>query len=837
MNADSKTPPAPQSSSSSLVLYSSLGVLVMLAILFVVNWLSSLTNSQADFTENKVHTLSEGTKNVLKDLKNSDVPVTVKLFVSPDEDIPSQSQNWLVMLRDLRSRLGVLQSFAGKNLKIEIARPRTDSDDEDSAKQAGINPQQMPNGENIFFGLAATCLDKTSVIPFVPAIDAPMMEYKLVRAISRVVPNSRKTVGLMSALELDGGQMAMMGGPPASFFYRELSEDYDVVKVEITANEIKTNEYNEYTLDFALGNFTRQETKNGNPGTKGSGPFTVQDVADPKNGGKAPDKIEFTKYRVNEGGSMSDLTFSGPSTGSQLTNMKTEGFAYSYTKTDDTHATVKVSKGVDVLVVVHPAGITEEAQWAIDQFILKGGKVLALVDSYNIQAAESARGQQNPMMGGRPPQIPTFSSLDRLTTAWGYSFDPNKSVADVNYAAPLFGNNPLIITPPTSAISKDSLVTKGLSDFIFAFAGGFSGKAGFNLQEEVLIQTSAQTQMVSTDNLNRGAIDQIKKNFTSSDQKKILALKVSGMFPTAFPQGKPDAPPPAPPKPPGMGGMGGMPFNFGGQGDPGPAGEPAPGTPAPAAPAAVTPPVAAPAPTAATPPVTITPAPPAGATPPAAAPPAISISPAAGTPPAVPGTPPSPPAPPAKPKVPSLSVADKAGTVYLVADADLIYDPVSLQQNRGPLAEPTNANLPFIMNVIDDLAGNGGLIQARSRSSASRPFTKLNEILEETNKGLRKEEADVEKEIEDWKKEITTKAGKRQGNSPFIMVDQRQLDELNQKVEQGEAKKRELRKAFRKNIENKFFTYHWMNILGVPILTILIGFAIVLFVKHRTAAR
>jgi ABC-type uncharacterized transport system involved in gliding motility auxiliary subunit len=765
-------------------------------------------------------------------LKNSDVPVTVKLFVSPDEDIPSQNQNWLVMLRDLRSRLEVLKSFAGKNLKIEVARPRTDSDDEDSAKQAGVNPQQMPNGENIFFGLAATCLDKTSVIPFVPAIDAPMMEHKLVRAISRVVPNSRKTVGLMSALELDGGQMAMMGGPPASFFYRELSEDYDVVKVEVTANEIKTEEYNEYTLDFALGNFTRQETKNGNPGTKGSGPFTIQDVADPKNGGKAPDKIEFTKYRINEGGSMSDLTFSGPSTGSQLTNMKTEGFAYTYEKTDETHAKIKVSKGIDVLVVVHPAGITDEAQWAIDQFILKGGKVLAMVDSYNIQAAESARQQQNPMMGGRPPVIPTFSGLDKLTTTWGYSFDSTKSVADVNYAAPMFGNNPLIITPPTSAISKDNLVTKGLSDFVFAFAGGFSGKAGFNLQEEVLIQTSAQTQMVSTDNLNRGAIDKIKKDFTSSDQKKILALKVSGMFPTSFPQGKPDAPPPAPPRQPGMGGMGGMPFNFGGQGDPGPAGEPAPGTAAPAP---------APAPTAATPPVTITPSP-APEAPPAGAPPAITpAAPAAGTPPAtppaVPGAPPAAPAPPAKPKVPSLTVADKAGTVYLVADADLLYDPVSLEQNRGPLAEPANANLPFIMNIIDDLAGNGGLIQARSRSSASRPFTKLNEILEETNKGLRKEQAEVEKEIEDWKKEITSAAGKRQGNSPFIMVDQRQLDELNKKVEQGEAKKRELRKAFRKNIENKFFSYHWMNILGVPILTILIGFAIVLFVKQSTAAR
>jgi ABC-type uncharacterized transport system involved in gliding motility auxiliary subunit len=172
-----------------------------------------------------------------------------------------------------------------------------------------------------------------------------------------------------------------------------------------------------------------------------------------------------------------------------------------------------------------------------------------------------------------------------------------------------------------------------------------------------------------------------------------------------------------------------------------------------------------------------------------------------------------------------------------VADADLLYDPVSLERDRGPLAEPANSNIPFVMNIIDDLAGNGGLIQARSRSSASRPFTKLNEILEQTNKGLRDEQKKVDEEIAKWKSEITAAAGKKQGNSPFIMVDQRQLEELNKKVEEGEAKKRELRKEFRKNIEGKFKTYQAWNILGVPILTIFLGFGIVLFMKSKTAAR
>jgi ABC-type uncharacterized transport system involved in gliding motility auxiliary subunit len=182
--------------------------------------------------------------------------------------------------------------------------------------------------------------------------------------------------------------------------------------------------------------------------------------------------------------------------------------------------------------------------------------------------------------------------------------------------------------------------------------------------------------------------------------------------------------------------------------------------------------------------------------------------------------------------VPSLKVAEKPGTVYLIADADLVGEQASIGQN----GEPRNANLPFVMNMIDDLAGNAGLIQARSRISAARPFTKLNEILEQTNKGIRDEEKKVEEEIAKWKSEITTKASKK-ANNGFIMVDQKEMDQLNTKVAEGEAKKRELRKDLRKNIESKFSKYHMLNIFGIPALTLLAGLIIVLVTKSRSAAR
>ncbi|MBP7950832.1 MAG: Gldg family protein [Verrucomicrobiales bacterium] len=864
MNQDStpsKPAPSTPAKGNSALVFTAVGAIVLGIIVLAVNFAASYSRAKVDFTESKTHTLSAGTVELLQELKNADAPVTLKLFVSEDEDIPSP--NWLVMLRELRSRIDLFKSYAGKNLKVEIRRPRPDTDDEDAAQQAGIQPQNI-QGEEVYFGIAATCLDKTSTIQFLPTIDSPLVEYRLIRSIYRVMPVQKKVVGLMTPLELDGG-MSFMGGSPPSYFYKELSEDYDVVKLEVNSAEIKTNEYTEYALNYGDGTYSRQEFKNGSPGTKGTGTFSIANTeakpdAKGVNGGKAPDKLDAVSYILTEGGKANVLQFTAASTGTQQTDGKRENFAFDFKKSEETKASVTVRKGIDVLVVVHPAGISDEAQWAIDQFILKGGKVVALVDPYNLAAADSGR-RQNPMMPQQGGGIEQSSNLSKLLTAWGYGYDASNVLADVNFANPRYGNNPAIITPPTSSINKKDPVTKDLNDFLFAFAGGFTGQAGFGLNQEVLVESSKDTQMVNPSEINERGIARMKANFSSSEQKRMLAIKVSGKFPTAFPAGKPDAPPPAPP--PQHGG-GGLPFNLGGpQGDPGDAGQAAPAAtpavpspaPAPAAtPAAPTsqPPAApatAPAPTAtpAVPPAAAPAPKPEDAKPAAETPkpiesatPPVSVPPTA-TSPAVPApatpTPPVPTPAETKPKVPSLTQAQADGVVYLIADADLIDDRVSLDGGgQRQLGEPSNSNLPFLFNIIDELAGNSALIQARSRTSAARPFSKLNEILEETNKGLREEQKKLDQQVQQWKDEISS-ANKQNPNSPFIMVNQKQLAELNQKIEDAETKKRELRKEFRKNIDNKFASYQGWNMFGVPLLIVLVGLGVVLTTKFRTAAR
>ena len=61
----------------------------------------------------------------------------------------------------------------------------------------------------------------------------------------------------------------------------------------------------------------------------------------------------------------------------------------------------KIDDDVKVLVVIHPKDISDKAQYAIDQFVLRGGKLIAFLDA---QSAVASR-QQNPMLGGMPGSV------------------------------------------------------------------------------------------------------------------------------------------------------------------------------------------------------------------------------------------------------------------------------------------------------------------------------------------------------------------------------------------------------------------------------------------------
>ena len=302
------------------------GVIALVAIAILANWLVSLTpmgNRGADFTQNKVHTLSDGTRAILGEL---DTPVVVRYYATRNSDyMPEQVK---IHMRRVDDLVKEYVSLSKGRLRVENLDPEPDTDAEDSANLDGISGQRMED-QNLYFGMAVSCIDRTAVIPFLDPRDETMLEYQLSKAIADVSTPTKPRIGIMSAFDLKGAPAMMPGQRPTPpwMFYQQLKQSYDVIDVSMEASTI-----------------------------------------DPK--------------------------------------------------------------VVKLLFVFHPAGITPEAEYSIDQYLLNGGTVVACLDAFSM-AAQSLGGG-NPMMGtqGTPPT----STLPTLLPAWGVHFETNKVLADPSLA-------------------------------------------------------------------------------------------------------------------------------------------------------------------------------------------------------------------------------------------------------------------------------------------------------------------------------------------------------------------------------------------------------------------
>jgi gliding motility-associatede transport system auxiliary component len=189
-----------------------------------------------------------------------------------------------------------------------------------------------------------------------------------------------------------------------------------------------------------------------------------------------------------------------------------------------------IDDDVKVLVVVHPRGISDAAQYAIDQFLLRGGKLIAFVDpsAYFDPVAQMAGG-------------PTSSNLDKLFKAWGVGFDSGKVVEDMRYVTGAGPRAlPTLLSLNDNAFDQDDVATARLGSALLPFSGVFTGKPAEGLKETVLMKTSAFSQLVDA----AGAITQGEaaiRNFQPSNTEYALAIRLTGKFRTAFPDGRPKA--------------------------------------------------------------------------------------------------------------------------------------------------------------------------------------------------------------------------------------------------------------------------------------------------------
>ncbi|RYD25482.1 MAG: hypothetical protein EOP87_24320, partial [Verrucomicrobiaceae bacterium] len=368
-----------------------LGIAALAAIAILANWLISLTpfgNKGVDFTENKILTLSEGTRGLVSEL---DTPVVIRYYATRNS--PYLPEDLKIHMRRVDDLLKEYVALSNGKIRVENIDPEPDTDAEDSAALDEISGQRI-NDENLYLGIAVACLDKTRVLPFLDPNQETMFEYELSKAISEVSTPKKPVVGVMSAFNL-AGQPAMMPGQqgtPAWVIFQQLKQSYEVKYLPMNHQEL-----------------------------------------DPKE--------------------------------------------------------------LKVLLVFHPAGITPEGEFAIDQYLLGGGTVVACLDAFSVSAQMLGGG--NPMMGQQG--TPVSSNLPELLTSWGVSFESVKVLADPTHSTALGGNRQglAVLSLPQSAMpQKDNVITKDLGSVVLFLPGAFSRTNGGGVSVNTLIRSSTEAGFV-----------------------------------------------------------------------------------------------------------------------------------------------------------------------------------------------------------------------------------------------------------------------------------------------------------------------------------------------------
>ena len=192
----------------------------------------------------------------------------------------------------------------------------------------------------------------------------------------------------------------------------------------------------------------------------------------------------------------------------------------------------EIPADIETLVVVHPRQISEVTEYAIDQFVLRGGKLVAFLDPMCVMDAPPG----GPMMGMTPPSISTFG---KLLPSWGVQFNTSEVVVDMqNVGNTRRGRAPGILALGPDSLDPDSVVTGGVDSLFMALAGAYQGESPEGIQRTSLVFSSPQSELADP-SFTQTSPQMVERNFKPSGVEYALAVKLEGKFKTAFPQGKP----------------------------------------------------------------------------------------------------------------------------------------------------------------------------------------------------------------------------------------------------------------------------------------------------------
>lgn len=201
-----------------------------------------------------------------------------------------------------------------------------------------------------------------------------------------------------------------------------------------------------------------------------------------------------------------------------------------------------IDANMKLLVVVHPKQLSENAQYAIDQFVLRGGHLLVLVDP-NAELDMNGADPSNPMAAMMAPKS---SDLPVLFKAWGVQYSPNEVVLDREHALTLNLSpgappvrHPVFLRFDQNDLPRDDIITANLDSINVASAGFFKLDKDSKADLMPLLQTGDQAMTVPLERIKLLADPStLLSEFKPTAERYIIAGRLQGKFKTAFPQRK-----------------------------------------------------------------------------------------------------------------------------------------------------------------------------------------------------------------------------------------------------------------------------------------------------------
>jgi ABC-type uncharacterized transport system involved in gliding motility auxiliary subunit len=413
-------------------LFSTAGIAIMLAVVILLNVIVSYASFRWDLTEDRMYSLSMGTKNILANIAED---VTIKVFYS--KSLPNIPVNIKQFAKRAIEFLDEYVQHSNGKVSMELYDPKVDSDEEEWAMKYGLQGMNMPTGEKLYFGVVIMAVDQEESIPFLDPSRETLLEYDITRIIYRVQNSTKQRVGIISSLPVFGNpQMPMPGQPPQGnqkpwLFIDELKKTYKVEEIATSAKSI--------------------------------------------------------------------------------------------------------DKEIDLLVILHPKGLSEALQYAIDQFVLSGKNAIVYVDP---MCHSDQTPSQNQYMRNNG------SNLDKMFKAWGIEMEERKVLADMFLPTRVrtqnnkVESNPVWISAKTESFNTDNVITANLESLLFPACGAIKKRVNATSEVEGLVVSSRKANLIDSFKANFGA-EGIRRDFQAAAEPFNIVAQVSGKFKTAFIAGPP----------------------------------------------------------------------------------------------------------------------------------------------------------------------------------------------------------------------------------------------------------------------------------------------------------